>query len=81
MYDPFPPSTVLHLTGPQHGTQPSLKANGQALAQHTQTTKPRAHIAEGIADHWARLHTNRQIELNRAINRGLSALTAEIDAL
>lgn len=59
MRDPFPASPVLHLTGPQHGTQPSLKANGQALAQHTQSTKPRAHIAEGIADHWARLHTAR----------------------
>ena len=59
MYDIDPPSPVLHLTGPQHGTQPSLKANGQALAQHTQTTKPRAHIAESIEAHWARLHTSR----------------------
>jgi hypothetical protein len=81
MYDIDPPSPILHLSSPQAGTQPTLRANAQALAQHTQSTKPRAHIAEGIADHWARLHTARQIETNRAINRGLSALTAEIDAL
>jgi hypothetical protein len=81
MRDPFPGSPILRLTGPQHGKQPTLASNGQALAQYTQTTKPRERIAEGIAGHWARLHTSRQLELNRAINRGLSALTAEIDAL
>jgi hypothetical protein len=81
MYDIDPPSPVLRLTSPQAGKQPTLASNGQALAQHTQSTKPRAHIAAGIEAHWARLHTSRQLELNRAINRGLSALTAEIDAL
>ena len=81
MRDPFPGSPVLRLTSPQAGKQPTLASNGQALAQRTQSTKPRAHISEGIEAHWARLHTSRQIELNRAINRGLSALTAEIDAL
>jgi hypothetical protein len=82
MRDPFPGSPILRLTGPQAGTQPTLKTNAQHLAQRDQSnTKPRERIAEGIADHWARLHTSRQLELNRAINRGLSALTAEIDAL
>ena len=81
MRDPFSGSPVLRLIAPQAGTQPTLKTNAQHLAQHTQSTKPRAHIAEGIEAHWARLHTSRQLELNRAINRGLSALTAEIDAL
>lgn len=59
MRDPFPPSPVLHLSSPQAGHQPTLASNGQALAQHTQTTKPRERIAEGIAAHWARLHTAR----------------------
>jgi hypothetical protein len=82
MYDIDPPSPVLRLTGPQAGTQPTLRTNAQHLAQRDQSnTKPRERIAEGIEAHWARLHTSRQIELNRAINRGLSALTAEIDAL
>lgn len=59
MYDIDPLSPVLHLSSPQAGTQPTLRANAQALAQHTQTSKPRVHIAEGIAAHWARLHTAR----------------------
>lgn len=59
MRDPFPPSPVLHLSSPQAGRQPTLASNGQALAQHTQSTKPRVRIAEGIADHWAKLHTAR----------------------
>lgn len=59
MYDIDPPNPVLHLSSPQAGTQPTLRANAQHLAQHTQSTKPRAHIAEGIAAHWARLHTAR----------------------
>lgn len=46
-----------------------------------EVTKPRVHIAEGIAAHWARLHTARQIKTNRAINRGLLTLTEQIDAL
>lgn len=59
MYDIDPPSPILHLSSPQAGHQPTLASNGQALAQHTQSNKPRALIAEGIADHWARLHTAR----------------------
>lgn len=59
MRDPFPPSPVLHLSFPQAGRQPTLASNGQALAQRTQSSKPRAHIAEGIEAHWARLHTAR----------------------
>ena len=59
MRDPFSGSPVLRLIAPQAGTQPTLKTNAQHLAQHTQSTKPRAHIAEGIEAHWARLHTAR----------------------
>lgn len=59
MYDIDPPSPVLHLSSPHAGRQPTVASNGQALAQHTQSTKPRVHIAEGIAAHWARLHTAR----------------------
>lgn len=58
MFDIDPPSPVLHLSSPQAGTQPTLRANAQHLAQHTQS-KPRVRIAEGIAAHWARLHTAR----------------------
>lgn len=82
MYDIDPPSPVLHLSSPQAGTQPTLKTNAQHLAQRDQSnTKPRERIAEGIEAHWARLHTSRQLELNRAINRGLLTLTEQIDAL
>lgn len=79
MRDPFPPSPVLHLSPPQAGTQPTLASNAQHLAQYTQSTKPRVQIAEGIAAHWARLHTARTglrslAEADGGLAREISAL-------
>lgn len=64
MRDPFPGSPVLRLTGPQAGKQPTLASNGQALAQHTQTTKPRAPIAEGIEAHWGQAAHQSKAQLH-----------------